>query len=96
MHLDKTAIVFDGVPDFCSGAVVRCNGRANGDAAILGNLTGHKADAPYISISVLFGKTKLAREISTYNIAVQQCDRSIAHFQKTRIEHFGNGRFSRT
>ena len=96
MHLDKAAIAFDGFTYFPAGGRIRCNRSTDGNPSVFGDLAGNKTDALDVNIPVLFGKGQLAGQIVPHDVAVQQGYRTLPHFQKTRIEHFGNGGFSGT
>src|SRR5580700_170680 len=76
--------------------VVRRDGRANSDTAILGDFRRHIADAPDVDVAVLFGEAEFGRQILAHQVAIQHGGRTPAHFQELGHQHVGNSGFAGT
>ncbi len=84
----------DQIPVVAPGFFVGGDGRANGDAPVLGDFTGHKADAADIDFPVFPGKAQFAGEVAADDIPVQQGDRPVPEFHEFDIQDPGQGGFS--
>ena len=82
MHQDESAQGFDHRAHVFASCVIRGNGGANCDAAILGDFGSHVADTADINIAMLFRESQFGRKMLTNQIAIQQCYRTSACLQK--------------
>src|SRR5690606_13880652 len=75
---------------------IRGDGRADRDAAVLGDLRGDIADAADVQVAVLLGKAKLGAEILAHDVAVQQRYRTPAHLHQLDHQRVCDGGFARS
>src|SRR5580704_18613924 len=79
-----------------AGGVIRRDGRANGDTAVLGDFRGNVADAPDVNVAVLLGKAELGRQMLAHQVAIQQGDRTSTGLQELGEQNVGDGRLTGT
>jgi len=96
VHQDKSAEGFNHLPHRFARRLIRSNGGAHRDAAILGDFGGDIADAPYVDVAMFLGESELARQVLSHQIAIEQRDRPSAHFEELGDQRIGDGRFART
>src|SRR5919198_5608639 len=70
VHEEVAPAFFDQRPVFLPDIVVRRNRCADRDAAVFGDLAGHKSDAPDVDVAMLLGKSQLGREVLPHQVAV--------------------------
>src|SRR6202140_5067629 len=93
MHQNEAAERLDHLPHCFTSRLIRCNGRADCDAAVLRNLRGNVADAPDVNVAMLFREAKFAGQILAPQVAIQERYRTSAHLQEFRDQCIGKRRF---
>ena len=63
VHQNEPSVGLNQLPHILAGRVIRRDGRANCDAAVLGDFRCNVADAPDVDVAVLFGKSEFGRKI---------------------------------
>ena len=96
MHQDEPAVRFDHLAHMFTGRVIRSDGRADRDAAVLGDLRSNVADAPDVDVTMFFRESEFRRQVLANQVAVEHCDRTSADFQELGQQNVGDGRLART
>ena len=94
MHLNERAVGFDHLAHRAPGRGVGGDGRADGNAAVLGNFAGDIADALDVDVAVLFREPQFRRQMFADDIAVQQRHRASAHFHQLDHHRIGDSGFT--
>ena len=95
MDLDEGTKAFHVFAHGAAGGGVRRDRRADGDAAVLGDLGGDIADAADVQIAVLFAKAQFRRQVLADNVPIQQRDGTAAHLHQLHHQSIGDCRFPR-
>ena len=96
VHQNESAERLNHLPYCFARRFIRSDGGADCDAAILRDLGCNIADAPDVDVAMLLGESEFARQILAHQIAIQQSDRTAAHFQELGDQRIGDGRFARS
>ena len=71
VHQNEPAVGLNQLPHMFAGRIIRRDGRANRDAAVLGDFRGHVADAPDVDVAVLLGEAEFGRQILAHQVAIE-------------------------
>src|ERR1022692_4302221 len=96
VHQNEPSVGLNQLPDMFARGVIRRDGRANGDTAILGDFRSDVADPPDVDVAMFLGEAKFGRQILAHQVAIQQRDWTPAGFQELRQQNIGNSRLAGT
>jgi hypothetical protein len=94
VDLDEGALLLDHLAHGAAGAVVGRDGRADGDAAVLGDLAGDEADAADVEVAVRLGEAQLAGQVLAHDVAVEQGHRAAARLHQLGVDDLGERRLA--
>jgi len=94
MHQDESTVGLDQLAHVLAGRVVRSDGRADCDAAILSDLRRDVANTTDVDVAVFFRESKFGREMLPDQVSIEQGHRTAADFKKFRQKNVRDRRFS--
>src|ERR1700686_4591717 len=96
VYKDEAAIGLDQLAYVLTRRIIRSNGRANRDAAVLRDFRGHISNAANVDVAMLFRESQFRGKVLAHQVPVEQGHRAPADFQKLRHQDIRNRGFART